>query len=171
MLAEAVRALYDYNRQATGRVLEAAEPLTGEQLLAPAPGEPRSLRDTLVHIAGTQWSFLCWWDGSMSGDDAYALHLDPADYHDLASIRAKWQAVEEQTAAFVHTLRDEDMPRVYTSTLPNGTEASLVLWQMMLHVANHGTQHRSEAAAALTALGHSPGPMDLLWYFMPRPGG
>jgi uncharacterized damage-inducible protein DinB len=38
---------------------------------------------------------------------------------------------------------------------------------MMLHVANHGTQHRAEVAAMLTAAGRSPGDLDLLAYFKP----
>ena len=38
---------------------------------------------------------------------------------------------------------------------------------MMLHVANHGTQHRSEVAAMLTGFGHSPGDLDVLGFFNP----
>ena len=31
----------------------------------------------------------------------------------------------------------------------------VALWQMLLHLANHGTQHRSEAAVLLTGAGRS----------------
>lgn len=37
-------------------------------------------------------------------------------------------------------------------------------WQALAHVVNHGTQHRSEAAALLTAVGRSPGDLDMFDY-------
>ena len=38
------------------------------------------------------------------------------------------------------------------------------LWLSLLHLVNHSTQHRSEAAEALTMIGHSPGDLDLGLY-------
>ena len=42
---------------------------------------------------------------------------------------------------------------------------------MLVHVANHGTQHRAEAAALLTVEGRSPGDLDLINYAEERAGG
>jgi uncharacterized damage-inducible protein DinB len=43
-----------------------------------------------------------------------------------------------------------------------------VLWHCLLHVANHGTQHRAEAAAILTAYGASPGDLDVTLFLNER---
>jgi len=37
-------------------------------------------------------------------------------------------------------------------------------WHLMVHLVNHGTQHRSEAAVMLTDFGHSPGDIDFLFF-------
>ena len=66
--------------------------------------------------------------------------------------------------SYVASLSDEQIngTMVYKST--NGAPYEEPLWQLLLHVVNHGTQHRSEAAALLTDLGHSPGNIDLIVY-------
>ena len=37
---------------------------------------------------------------------------------------------------------------------------------VLMHLVNHGTQHRSEAATILTDLGQSPGNIDLLVFVL-----
>ncbi len=54
-------------------------------------------------------------------------------------------------------------PLSYTTT--GGQSFTQPLWQPLLHVVNHGTHHRSEAADLLTRLGHPPPPLDLIIYY------
>lgn len=167
MLIEAFRALYDYNRWATERLIDAAEGLTAEQWLAPGVAGRGSIRDTLVHLISTHRSWLSWWDGSLPADQAYALVLDPAAFPDPAAVRAALADVDLAMRAFLATLQPSDLERVYSHVLPNGLHFRLPLWKMLLQVANHGTQHRSEVAAMLTGFGSSPGDLDLLLFFRP----
>jgi uncharacterized damage-inducible protein DinB len=50
----------------------------------------------------------------------------------------------------------------YIRAFPDGGKNTRALWEMMLHVINHGTQYRSAVAMMLTKLGHSPGDMEIL---------
>jgi uncharacterized damage-inducible protein DinB len=171
MQLEMLRTLYEYNRWATERLLGASERLTPQQWLAPGTAGRGSVRDTLVHLVSTQRGWLAWWDGSLPPLEAYARTLNPADFPDVATVRAAWQGVERSTTAFLDRLTDEDAQRVYSMDLPNGAVFRLALWKMMSHVANHGTQHRSEVAAMLTGYGQSPGNLDLLDFFEPLRSG
>ena len=38
------------------------------------------------------------------------------------------------------------------------------VWQMLVHVVNHGTYHRGQITTMLTAEGRSPGELDLINY-------
>ena len=166
MLAGALRELYDYNRRATEHVLDVAAKLTPEQWLAPGNAGRGSIRDTLVHQISAHKGWLAWWDGSLTAEMARR-RADVSNFPDVASVRAFWSTVEQSTQAFVDGLTDADVERVYSRPTPDGGIWRPALWQMMLHVANHGTQHRSEVAAMLTQFGHSPGDLDAINFFRP----
>ena len=61
---------------------------------------------------------------------------------------------------YVASLKDEDMENHFHYTTETGIKRDRVLWHCLLHVVNHGTQHRSEAAAILTNFRASPGDLD-----------
>jgi uncharacterized damage-inducible protein DinB len=165
MLNEALQTMYEYGRWATGHLLDVAETLTPEQLNAPGGAGHGSIRETFIHQIVTQQRWLVWWDGSMELTEALSYRVDEDDYPDIPAIRALWEEVEAQTFQFIDSLSAEDIERSYHAELPWGLPPTdFTLWWMMLHVINHGTQHRAEIAAMLTAAGHSPGDMDLLFY-------
>jgi uncharacterized damage-inducible protein DinB len=158
-----VRRFYGYDTWATDRVLSVAAE-TAEQLTAEVVAGQPSVRDTLVHLFAAHRVHLDWWSGTLSGEESWARRFAPGDYPDLEAVRAFRGELQRDTDSFLETLaRDADLERVLTRTAGEpSVEVRRPLWESMLHVANHSTQHRSEVALMLTALGHSPGDLDLL---------
>ncbi len=65
---------------------------------------------------------------------------------------------------FVVNLTEERLYNKIKYTSTEGYPHERILWETMLHLVNHGTQHKTEAAAILTSMGHSPGDIDLIVY-------
>jgi uncharacterized damage-inducible protein DinB len=55
MTREDIQLLYEYDRWANNRVLQAASALSGEAFTRNLSGSFCSVRDTLVHIIGGEW--------------------------------------------------------------------------------------------------------------------
>ena len=66
--------------------------------------------------------------------------------------------------ALLDGLSDADVQREVVTESRDGSEFRLSFWAYLAQVANHGIQHRSEAAEALTKIGRSPGDLDLIFY-------
>jgi uncharacterized damage-inducible protein DinB len=161
MLTDYFVTLYDYNYWANGWVLDAAEHLSEAQLNTPTQNGHDSLRGTLVHMLGAEWMWRSRWQGV---SPTAALSED--DFPTLEAIRKRWHLEEQQMRAFLATLNDENLTRIIQYTNTQGQVYAPPLWQMMAHLVNHGTQHRSEVALMLTELGHSPGDLDLLVFLV-----
>jgi uncharacterized damage-inducible protein DinB len=159
MLDAVIRDLYDYNAWANARILDTAAKLTREQLLAPGGASFDSVRDTLVHTMNAQWLYLERWQARSP-----RAWPEASTYPDLVAIRARWDAIERDTQAFVVALDDARLAEVVEYTNLQGEPWAYPLWQQMIHQVNHATQHRSETAVLLTQLGHSPGWLDLLYF-------
>jgi len=61
MTEDDIQLLYEYDRWANIRVLQAASALSVGHFTRDLGGSFRSVRDTLVHIIGGEWSWLAYW--------------------------------------------------------------------------------------------------------------
>jgi len=71
---------------------------------------------------------------------------------------------ETRLITFVEMATQSQLDGILEYKTTRGQPYGEVLWRLMAHVVNHGTQHRGEAAALLTGMGHSPGDIDLLFF-------
>jgi uncharacterized damage-inducible protein DinB len=163
MFLDAIVRLYDYQREVNNHVLKVAEQLSTEELTAViVEGQP-SIRDTLLHSFDVIQINAAWWSRRLSGEEAFALEFPSEIYTNISELRVLWESGDSEVTSFIDSLdSDADLGRIYKRKTPEGEMRTRVLWEMMLHVINHGTQHRSEVALMLTKLGHSPGDMEIL---------
>ena len=149
--------LYQYNQWANAKIGKVAANVTQEQFLAPASFPHGGLRGTLVHALFAEWIWRTRWEGSSP-----MFRWKQEDFPTFESLHARWLEEEKQLMNFVENITDEQLNGTFGYTNTSGQPFTRVLWQAMAHVVNHGTQHRTEAAAMLTELGHSPGDIDLI---------
>jgi uncharacterized damage-inducible protein DinB len=147
---EEVRFLYAYDRWATRRVLAVLDGLDPDVWTRSNVVGERSLADILVHHLGAsqRWRHAFQDTGEEPEPELGSLPT-------IDQLRGWWEA--EWVAV------DAWLP-VMTAGFVDYVHNGVPVWQMLVHVVNHGTQHRAEAAALLTAEGRSPGELDLVNY-------
>jgi uncharacterized damage-inducible protein DinB len=150
-----MQLIYDYNYWANGKILAASAKVTEEQFLAPAEFPRGGLRETLLHIVDAEYGWRGFFEANTFSED-----LKAEDFPTFQSLEKKFHEEEKSMRAYLHRLKDEDMNSHTKYTTSEGVLRDRILWHCLLHVANHGTQHRSEAAAMLTSFGASPGDLD-----------
>lgn len=158
MRAEDIRDLFGYNYWANGKILEAAARISGADFVKPVSMNYESLRGTFVHLLGAEW---IWRTRCEEGKSPASLPRQD-EFADLAALRSRWKYEEGAIRSYLNGLTDADLDRVVNYRSTEGVAYSAVLWKILTHVVNHGTQHRSEAAVRLTELGASPGDLDLI---------
>lgn len=87
--------------------------------------------------------------------------LNPADFIHYPTIRQRWDEVEEMMRGYLATLQDADL---LNRPFPEGEDEQLVLWQVLLHVVNHGTDHRAQLLRLLHDLGVKTTAQDYIFY-------
>ncbi len=68
--------------------------------------------------------------------------------------------------AFLKKLRDD---MLFEKLFAEGEDKDLILWQVLLHVGNHGTDHRAQILRLLSDLGVKTTSQDYIFYVYDHP--
>jgi uncharacterized damage-inducible protein DinB len=152
-----ILTLYDYNYWANRQILAASAHVSTEQFVAPTAHSFGSLRGTLVHTLDGERAWRMLYQHQTL---AYFGMMEEDAFPSLDVLEQHWNQEERAMRDYLAQLTDDDMTDYVRYTVPEGHKRERLLWHCLWHVVNHGTQHRSEAAAILTEHGCSPGELD-----------
>jgi uncharacterized damage-inducible protein DinB len=158
LTVEIVRTMTDYNYVYQRRLWDSIMTLTDAQFTADIAYSHGSIRNHMVHLARVDGG---WLRGLQEDPNARAYQLNPADYPTRASVRALCEAAAADVTAYVATLDDSALARQ-----PQGLP--LTVWQTLLHLVNHGTDHRAQVLRALHDFGAPTFDQDFVFYFTRR---
>jgi uncharacterized damage-inducible protein DinB len=147
-----VRDLYEYHRWANRRLFDVAVAL-GDAACGREVGPHFSvptLTRMFAHIYGADAVWLHRWKAAPASVPPYP-RIDS-----MGEVRRTWDPLEAEQTAFVDGLRDADLARVVEFKNTEGKPYRAPLGQLLQHVANHATHHRSEIATMVTMLSGSP---------------
>jgi uncharacterized damage-inducible protein DinB len=156
MDANAFRHFYDYhfteNRKIWDRYITA---LSNEQFTQAVDYSHGSVRDQILHLMSVDEA----WFSDLRGVEIPEGDV-LGDSQDRESIRARWDRVEQNMRAYLTELRDD---MLFDKPL-EGEDKDLILWQVLLHVVNHGTDHRAQILRNLNDLGIETIYQDYVFY-------
>jgi uncharacterized damage-inducible protein DinB len=158
MSANAFRHFCDYHFAENRKIWDTCVvSLTYQQFTQDADYSLGSVRDQIVHLMSVDES----WFSELRGVEPPE-PFPPADSDDRQSIRAYWDRVEQSARAYLAEVRDS---MLFDKPIKEPEEdQDLILWQVLLHVVNHGTDHRAQLLRLLHDLGVKTTSQDYIFY-------
>ncbi len=150
-----------YNQWSTVRLLDAVDAVPDDDYRRDMGLFFKSIHGTLNHLlVGEHLLWFVRFDVGRSPSLALDAEAEP-DRQQLAKrLRKGATRWEPLVAAWPAERWDQDLS--YTTT--KGEAVSLPFAATLAHVFNHGTHHRGQITAALTALGHDGPVLDLVYF-------
>lgn len=158
MNADAFRHFYNYHFHENRKLWDSyITPLSLEQFTQHSNYSHGSVRDQIVHMISADD---VWFSQLRCTPDTTSFPAVDVDDRDL--IRAQWDAIEQMMRDYLENLRDD---MLFIKPFPDHEEDHvLTMWQALLHVVNHGTDHRAQLLRQLNDLGVKTKYQDYVFY-------
>ena len=158
MNADAFRHFYDYHFTENRKIWDwFVMRLSPQQFAQPMTYSRGSIRDQILHLISCDDG----WFSELQGVN-FPSELTATDFHDREIIRSHWDKVEQKMRKYLAELQDDML--LETPIKEPEEDKDLTVWQVLLHVANHGTDHRAQILRSLNDLGLETPPQDYIFY-------
>jgi uncharacterized damage-inducible protein DinB len=163
MNANAFRHFCDYHFSENRKIWDSyVSQLSQDEFTQDVAYSHGSVRDQIVHLVSVDEV----WFSELQGVEPTE-PFPVADFDDRESIRGHWDGVEQSMRNYLAELRDDmllDKPIAEPEE-----DKDLTVWQVLLHVVNHGTDHRAQLLRLLNDLGVRTTSQDYIFYVYNNP--
>src|SRR5918996_4405728 len=157
MNVNAFRHFYDYHFAENRKLWDYVTQLSLEHFTQAVNYSHGSVRDQIVHLMSVDDI----WFSELRGVEPLE-DLNPAALDDRNILRAHWDSVEQKMRDYLAELRDD---MLFDKPIEEPEEdKDLIVWQVLLHVVNHGTDHRAQLLRLLNDLGVQTTSQDYIFY-------
>ncbi len=163
MKSNEIKTLFDYNFWVFDKVWNCVMQLTDEQFVQELGYSRGSIRNQFVHMMSATRRWIC----RLSGSEMVP-HLAFDDFATRAATKAIWNELRAEAMSYISSLTEADLDGKITWQLPDrGMSAENARWEILLHVANHATDHRAQILAMINQhFGIETMEQDLLFYLL-----
>lgn len=155
--AEVLHSHLAYTAWANNLLLQAATQIPPDHLTHDFQTADRTIIGTLAHTFAADRV----WLQRVLGEP-FTGFISEEDRR-LDTLQREWPALLERWQKWAGGLTDTSALIHYNDL--KGNPYATKAWEIVLHVVNHGTHHRGQAAGFLRALGHTPPSLDLIRYY------
>lgn len=159
MNIEYIRMMFDYNYWAHRQVWACVMELTETQFRENIAYSHGSVHNQVVHTMSAE----SVWLERLKGTSPRHL-FKPSDYPSRHAIRRKWDEIESDFRAYLQSLTEDQLSQNISYQQTSGEPEIEPLWAMLVHVVNHGTDHRAQTLAVMGTLGGPTVEQDLIIY-------
>ncbi|HEX8172488.1 MAG TPA: DinB family protein [Thermoanaerobaculia bacterium] len=146
-----IRRLYAYTDWANERFLGAMAALSEEQFTRAIVSSYPSVRETIAHVAGSEWLWLQRWKGESPTEPPPWL-----DAPSLDALAAELRANAREREQWLGALSDHALDVVLHYRSLKGDPFAMPLRDTLVHCANHSTYHRGQLVTMLRQVGATP---------------
>ena len=152
---ELIKTFTRYHIDTTRRVWDSIQHVTDEQFLADDVYSRGSIRNLMVHLANTDSNWLRGLKNIPESEDPPSKKYE--EYPDRVSVQAYWDSTAKALDSYVETLTQAEVEE-------HPVDIPYPRWQVLLHVSNHGTDHRSTVLQRLHEFGAPTFDQDYIYW-------
>jgi len=160
---QSISSLFDYHIWANHQVWDCLDSINAEQFTESVAYSHGSLQSQFFHVMQSDNYVPFMLEKPIPGGE-----MKKEDFLDSGVMRTQWDVVE---AGIKEALADTNDEQIQGSTsLPagDGTSVEVPMWEALLSIINHGTNHRAQILMQLDKLGGKTVEQGLYFYMLQR---